>query len=408
MMRAGEEKIQFWTLLGPVFLLLTLSLTLVNHSVANYDVWVIAVLGIAGIWKWKNKAFLAVLGAIAISSIYKHATISSYQFWQLGVEFSLLLGFCITSLSFDQVALYFQKFEENKEKFLEEIDTMKKDLFKEKDFHTRQEKALRKELEEYFWKLEEKKEEKQSMQSLLDTLRKNLDEQKGNRDALIGEIQRLEKKLAIASDDKQSLQEDISSLQNDSNLKRQNEEMLDELNRLRLEKNQLQLSLNSMQGKSPTVTVSDPDLENRYEKTKIHLNQLSKKYQKLLEDLKKMQKRSNIDVSKDKFVGLSEEEKQSTLVQYEKKLKQLQETENLYKQMKKQFDEKSQALKQAKFQLKKLQEERHSKFHEKKHYHEAISPREYKLAQKLEEAEKQVNHFQNENQKLESIVSELS
>ncbi len=91
-------KTHFWDLIGPFCILLTLSLQIVKPGIESLWLPYIGFCGVILCWKWQIKGLLISLGLLCA------ALIGNYQMlvpWTLGAGLTLALGFVITALSAD-------------------------------------------------------------------------------------------------------------------------------------------------------------------------------------------------------------------------------------------------------------------------------------------------------------------
>lgn len=164
-----ELNLLFLTFLGPLFLLTSLFLTSFTE-VANKDLFLHSVVGVFLCWKQKQKGLILSLLFLIILVFIKHFQIS-YHVLQFGIEISIALGFIISFFCFEHIKEYLSN---EKKQFVDskkDIEEMKLELNKEKDFYERQYKNFKYEKDRIAVQLEEKKTEIDSFKSLVEKLR---------------------------------------------------------------------------------------------------------------------------------------------------------------------------------------------------------------------------------------------
>lgn len=411
-MEAGEDKIQFWVLLGPIFIISSLFLTIFHNDIFNFDTWFFSLLGILLLWKFKNKGLLVAITFYSMSVCVKHLYLQSHHIWQLGLELTVLLGFIITAFSFEQSKLFLEKIFSKNDETKRKIEALNEELEKEKDFHSRQEKSLRSELEEYYWKAEDNKKEILSMQSLVNTLRKNVDEQKENRELLLFEIEKNEKKICSLLREKDEIEKEIISLNDSKQLKENNKRLLEELNKSRIEKQQTHYINEALAKHISNKPSSDNGLQeklnilkDKYKNAVNKINELNKNIETLS---KNKDEKIKVSSSLEQFKNLSDKEKLETLKNYQMKVKSLQNIESLHKQLRSQFEEKNISLNKTRSQVFKLQEELLAIKNHNKNSRFNVSEQEVVLSKKLSEAEEELNILQKENKQLQDLISSLN
>ena len=124
-----ENNLKFLTLIGPFLLILTMAL-------APFKLISFISIGLLLLYKFKFKGFLLSLISLVSYSIYNHLVDIENHLYQAGIEISILLGFFITYLSFEEINKFISKFNENQ---FEEIENLKLRLnSKEKNFENHQ------------------------------------------------------------------------------------------------------------------------------------------------------------------------------------------------------------------------------------------------------------------------------
>lgn len=99
-----EQKIQFWSALGPFVVVLTLFVCFIKLSAASYYLPLAALVGLPICWKWHLKGALAAfLLLTALLSINLPFIETSERMWFVGLGIALSIGFAVTALSLEEM-----------------------------------------------------------------------------------------------------------------------------------------------------------------------------------------------------------------------------------------------------------------------------------------------------------------
>lgn len=168
-------QVLFWTLIGPFFLILTLALTTMQ-KIDNADLFVVSAIGLFLCLKRKKRGLYLALFTLLGVSLYKHLQLYSHHFFELGMEASVALGLIISYLAFEYISVQIGKLEGKENQFQDEMAKAEEKLAKEIDFHERQHKNFKFEMDRLGALLNEKEEEGKTLKSLSDNLRHLLNE----------------------------------------------------------------------------------------------------------------------------------------------------------------------------------------------------------------------------------------
>ncbi|MFA5250505.1 MAG: hypothetical protein WC371_03765 [Parachlamydiales bacterium] len=182
-----DQQVLFWTLAGPLLLLLTLGLG-VFHQVLRVDLFLVAVAGLFLCLKQKKRGLYLALALLVGLAFWRHLQIYQNQVFELGLELSIAAGLWIAYLSFEYVGHEVGGLNEKELKFQEVLFQAEEKLVKEKDFHERQQKNFKFEMERMRHLLEEKTEEAGTLQSLSDNLHKRLLEKEKELEGLLEQV----------------------------------------------------------------------------------------------------------------------------------------------------------------------------------------------------------------------------
>lgn len=98
-----ERKLQLWTLIGPLCIILTLAFSLLKHSDNPLLLPYVALVGVALSWRWQMRGLAVTCGFILAVITYQLTSIPPEdRFWELGISIAIALGCLVTALSFDE------------------------------------------------------------------------------------------------------------------------------------------------------------------------------------------------------------------------------------------------------------------------------------------------------------------
>lgn len=304
--RAKEKEPLHWMVWGFLFLLTTFAF--VNYPKIRFGALSLVLLGLYLSARFRMKGCFYSLLFLSLSSVVHHALIREGHFWTLGLEISMGLAFFITALASEEIESK-RVSEEEKKKIAEiSLQNLEQELEAVRQTAALERIEAEEKRQALVSQLEEVQKELSSLLILNDVLRKEaarrLHEAKELRHTAVclerekGEI--LEEKNALALEKKRLLAEE--------GLVRQVAERLEEANRLRVEKYQMQLI--------------NEDLAGRYAKAC---------WQKKAEE-KALQERRGASQAREEIESLREA------------VSRLTRTEDLYLQLRQQFEEKNEIL----------------------------------------------------------------
>ena len=116
----SETKPLFWMLLGPLLMMLTITLS--APFMTSPFLPLCAVAGLVVSWRYRMGGFALTLMGLAVYFAFNY--LFGYQdafMWKLGWGASLVLGLSISFLSMEELKSYYAKMKEGKDKALEEL-----------------------------------------------------------------------------------------------------------------------------------------------------------------------------------------------------------------------------------------------------------------------------------------------
>lgn len=170
-----EKQVQFWAIIGPVVILLTLIVLFVKFAQDQLYLPVIALVGLPICWRWKMPGLAATLVLLALAMLFAYArAISGELYWQIGMGMALALSFVATALSFDEMGALIGQIQAESKSRLDNYFHLD-DKFKEaqKEWEESREKLLF-QIQASSDRLSEKEQEIESSKLLLEALRDEL------------------------------------------------------------------------------------------------------------------------------------------------------------------------------------------------------------------------------------------
>lgn len=434
---SSKDFLQLLAVLGPFFLFLTLSLSQLKPPF-NYDFWFFIPLSFLFIFRYNDKGFILSTSLLLVTSLIKHFFIP-FQFWQLGLEVTLLVGLFITYYSMKETSsllgFFESEIEDQKKVFVSLEDKLKET---ETLFQTEKETlqiSLKKLQDE--WDLLNQK--NISLNGLIETLHSELNITTEEKNTLFNEFLQKNKAFKHLKFRYDDLQIEQAKLQDAVNLKNRNQELLKQLNTARVEKYQTHLinemlarllskearrvkeDLDSCHIKEMEQGALQQNLLNtekevkalclHFEEASNELNKLRQQLEeknRLIQELQVNDKRAEQLAQIDKLQKESEilkkklEEKNLLLKNYALSIEQKHHVEAAYLQLRKQFEEKSHLLHQTRGELFQLQTHHEALLREKE-----FEEKEDQSLSHLLEMEEELQKLEQERGELLSLVTEL-
>lgn len=107
-----ENRIEAWTIAGPLIMVLTLLVVLINPLYHQLSLPVIALLGLICCWKWKIPGLALSLTILFSFSIYQLIQYPDKILWNASLSSAIGLTFCITALSYKEISTIFSEMSE--------------------------------------------------------------------------------------------------------------------------------------------------------------------------------------------------------------------------------------------------------------------------------------------------------
>lgn len=356
----ATQKILFWPVISCIFFLFTTSILAIGPH-ENIDLFLWNIFSLLILWRYPKKGVYFCYSILCILGLIKHVQLQDYHVWQLGLELSFGLSFLIFYLSYrmsqKQVFFYEKDYFDLKKQFDLNHHSYKESLKKSES-----EKGLLEDRIDLLKKeIQEKQNEIQSIDLLVETLKSDIHAKEEKISHLESEMEKRDQTFAQMQAEMLDLNDRIEGISDLEKLKNSNQELLEELNKLRVEKYQNNLMEESPKTETPKVSTSEqPSVE--------------------------------------------EEEKSKLLEEYEEKISQMKDAQHSLQQLKKQFKEKNDLLHETRSELFHAQNQLLAI--ERENELQKLEPcsLEWQFAQELQQENEQL---EKENEELTELVSFL-
>lgn len=105
-----ENKLQFWSVLGPCIIILTLLISLIKFSPESFYLPLAIVVGIPSCWVWKLRGMLFSITVLLLLLFLSFSGIAvEERLWHFGVAVATALAFIVATLSSEEVEALVQK-----------------------------------------------------------------------------------------------------------------------------------------------------------------------------------------------------------------------------------------------------------------------------------------------------------
>jgi hypothetical protein len=450
-----KEAVSFWQIIGPLSLLCTLALAVGNA--VPFDLLFMGVIGLYLSAKWQMRGFVYALTLLAIGAGVKHLLISSNHLWELGLEASLVCAFFITASAFEQGTSVVQSLNGQLESQKASLQNLEEELVKERESAIGQQVAVQDKVAELQKELEELQADHSSLLILNEVLRKTSAQQLEEKESSNELALNAQRHTALLEVELVQKEEEIKRLSDTEGLIAENSNLLKELNTARYDKEQTYLinetlvrlhaketvkakeyfeQIHAEQEEKRKVQEALSYARNELEMLSKHVEQISEeraRAQNELLQLNELQTQRNflqerLAVAEAELAHLREHpaqeadpqaERQVQLLQQERtylaeqlgyaqeKNQALAQTELLFKQLKKQFEEKNQVLQATRSELFKTDTELHALKIERELMVQT-SPIPESIAEELQVLEKRIDELKEENQELQELIHVLN
>ncbi len=373
----------FWQMIGPLFILCTFAL-----APSHLLIFSLGVLGLFLSARFQIKGFFAALAVLSVAAIGEHMFSNSPHLWLFGLEISYALAFLITALNAD----YYNYFVKNlllqieaKSSF---ILNAEEEFAKSRAEVSSQQVLLQEKVDLLQRQIEEVLAEQSSLLILNEVLRKTTSRHIEDQALLQGEVLYLQNCAEFSLQAQRQAEEEISRLKNESALIQDRENLIDEINRVRLDREQTHMI-------NETLACLHAKESMRAESLEEQKRQMETKFRAELQELEQRKEPA--------LCHFEEEKSAIDLSQYVPK-EEMVHLERLHKQLKGQFEEKNEVLHRTRKELFHLDNALQTLQIEKEFSQEV--PRE--VLSEMMSLQKEISDLAEENEELENLVTILS
>lgn len=140
-----ENKLQFWAVLGPCIIILTLLISLIKFSPESFYLPLAIIVGVPACWMWKLRGMLGSITLLLFLLLVSFGSIDADErFWHIGVAAAISLSFVVGTLSSEEVTGLVQRLQAESKSRLDHllrIDEKLKELTQQLDLN-KEEAAL--------------------------------------------------------------------------------------------------------------------------------------------------------------------------------------------------------------------------------------------------------------------------
>jgi hypothetical protein len=358
----AEEPLSPFLAAGPVSLLVTLCLAMFHGG--NLDLAIAVALGLVLSFSFALRGLLYSLSLLFLSALSKHLFFLDQHLWQMGIECSVAIGFMMCALASELVRYKEDALEAKLESQGRALGNLEEDAMRSREENLDEKIALQHRLEELQKEIDEIASESASLQILNDVLRKSA----LKKESAETEIADKEKRIAELLNEIE-MQSSVS-VPEATDLQEVNEKLLEELNMARVEREQTYLINETLVRMHSSASRKAKEQAEQYEQLSEQKDLLQQRLHELeayrgldvdAMELELQQARLKIaEVIDQRSVAIEAERNQWTenlserdrmIALFQERVCELSETQALYFQLKKQFEEKSAILHQTRKEL---------------------------------------------------------
>ncbi len=340
----AEDPLAPFLTIGPVSLFTTLCLAM--HYGSNLDLAIAVAIGMVLSFSLALRGLAYSLGLLFLSALSKHLFFLDQHFWQLGIECSVAIGFAICAIAAELLHAKEETLDAKLETQSRALSHLEEDVARIRDEGLDEKMVLQTRLAELQKEVDETDSEIASLQILNDVLRKSA-------------LKKESPELEIAEKDKR-ISELLHEIERQSNLtvpdvnflQEENAKLLEELNMARIEREQTYLineTLVRMHASSDRRSKGTEALQEQHEQ---HLRQIETELQQSRLKIADLIDQRSVAVEEEKSQWAERlSERDRTIALFQERVCDLSETQALYFQLKKQFEEKTKILHQTRKEL---------------------------------------------------------
>ena len=353
--QAAEEELSPFIAAGPVSLLATLCLAM--HHGANLDLAVAAALGMVLTFSLAFRGLVYSLSLLFLTALSKHLFFLDQHFWQLGVECSVAIGFAMCAFAAELLRSKEETLNVRLESQSRAVSHLEEETVRLREEGLDEKIALQERLSMLQKEIDEVSSESSSLHILNDVLRKSALKKESAED----EIAEKERRIAELLHEIDEMSK--KSLPDTPYLQDENAKLLEELNMARMEREQTYLineTLMRMHSSSDR-RVKEQTAQNEFLQERLQEIERSRSHEAEELEIEMQQARLKIaDLIEQRTIAVEAEksrwteqlsERDRTISLFQERVCDLSQTQALYFQLKKQFEEKNEILHQTRKEL---------------------------------------------------------
>jgi len=232
------DEVPFLQLIGPLFLLCSLTLAAQVGSVFNFDLLCVAVVGLVFCVKWEMRGCAYALLLLGISACIKHLIINGPHALQFGLEGSVGFAFLISGLSFEQGSSFLGSLNQQLDTKDQTIQNLEEELDRLKEEHSKEQIAFSEKQGALSQQIEELQSEFSSIVMLNEVLRKTTARVSEEKEVVADAALQSGRKISQLLQEMDVVQKELHRLSNESTLGIQNGELIKEINEVRYKEHQ--------------------------------------------------------------------------------------------------------------------------------------------------------------------------
>lgn len=196
-------RVQFWALLGPFVIVLTLLVGLIKAAPDSFELPLAALTGITACWAWRTRGMFLSLALLLTIFFWSYDAVPvAERFWHVGLALTLALGFVITTLARDEVSTLLRFFQEQSQSRLDQLLRLDETL-KDTQQHWREDHQV------YCQALDEATSQREQIENQLEMSKKALKRAQGEIEGLQGHREHLLGEIEFSKGEQARLQAEV-------------------------------------------------------------------------------------------------------------------------------------------------------------------------------------------------------
>lgn len=373
-----ENQVQFWSLLGPFLILLSVTVLLFKVS-SHWYFPVAALIGLPLCVKWKMKGMAAALSCLLFFSVLAYQNLElDERYWHVGMVLAMAFSFIVLTLSLEEVQNLVDKLQLESQSRLDNFLRLDEKWTSAEQEWSSERADFKTEIQSLTQEASRIQEDKQTFYKLAQLAKDELTQVRSQHDLLLKELFYKKQQVAQLHERLEETEITIQGFVN-TDAEKQLQQLTDQLTLLEREKDRLDAQLLRMQTDYQTCQEAkeqtDQQLQSYQEKEK----------QRLMEQQQDQQERqaqqAALQASQDKQASL-EQEKQTLLEGQTKWQQQYEHMQALEVQHRQAVQHYQQQLQELASKLKAEEQQRETLQQRKKELEDVLTQREQQFQEK--------------------------